>query len=642
MFAEVLFRLAKDVQTIDADVKELAAADEAIRRTEKMGLKVSKCEGFHSKLTVKIDAAVQRQMTKLDEKSVDLNGIIRTVMCMSSGAPTTHTFEEDSLLVSSYCSELKSFLLSDRTGQCPSITLPVEQAMSEPPCHVPSLEFVKKMCKFKERNDWPPTISGEVDYYRSNYHNQYFPYNGKICRAMFADKHVMFIGDSLVRAMYKDMVSLLRTGELCSPRDLRVTNEDCFQGDKQIDNLELEANRVFRQAREFQSNRHLVQYFFTNRAMREDLEKLCLMLEASDEKPDVVVVNSAIWDISRFPARHSTRRSEDLNKELFEEINVAEEYFNRIAMLCRRMRLLLPPTSTVVWLLMPPNGTPEINRGFCSYNKLTFDEIRTRLLDANVRAAQVVREAGFDVLDISFHMRHSSYQVFRIKDGVHWNVVATRFMNQLLLGHLACAWRIERVVQKKWKASITQKTYRETRSQIFKCALDFLKNMNKKKHINERTQQHVRVISLENFNRCNPMGMSATQFMESMRVLLMFYKYQQQHSDKSVSLAKAFGVGQLPPELSRYSQEDIVKIGKMIHEVTSTWRDRLPPTRMGHRHKRKLERRALLPTPSAPPGISFSRNEPHKSIAPAERRYQDHRPHSRKKPRYESYLPYSP
>uniref|UniRef100_A0A8R1EQ25 Uncharacterized protein n=1 Tax=Caenorhabditis japonica TaxID=281687 RepID=A0A8R1EQ25_CAEJA len=182
----------------------------------------------------------------------------------------------------------------------------------------------------------------------------------------------------------------------------------------QIDFLDLDANRVFRQAREFQSNRHLIQYFFTNRAMREDLEKTCLMMEATDEKPDVVVINSAIWDVSRYPARHGQRNASDATSELVEEINVAEEYYNRIAMFCRRMRVLLPPTSTVVWLLMPPSCASKSNRGFFSYNHLRFDEIRMRLLEVNVRAAQIVREAGFDVLDLSFHMRLSNYHVFRV------------------------------------------------------------------------------------------------------------------------------------------------------------------------------------------------------------------------------------
>lgn len=81
--------------------------------------------------------------------------------------------------------------------------------------------------------------------------------------------------------------------------------------------------------------------------MREDLEKTCMMIEATDERPDVVVINSAIWDVSRFPGRFTQSwHSRDMD-DLLEEINVVDEYFNRIAMFCRRMRVLLPPSSTV-------------------------------------------------------------------------------------------------------------------------------------------------------------------------------------------------------------------------------------------------------------------------------------------------------
>lgn len=63
---------------------------------------------------------------------------------------------------------------------------------------------------------------------------------------------------------------------------------------------------------------------------------------------------------------------------------------------------------------MPPPGTPETTNGFIALNQLTFNEIRVRLLEANARAAQIVREAGFDVLDLSFHFRLSNFQAFRM------------------------------------------------------------------------------------------------------------------------------------------------------------------------------------------------------------------------------------
>uniref|UniRef100_A0A1I7UZW5 SGNH_hydro domain-containing protein n=2 Tax=Caenorhabditis tropicalis TaxID=1561998 RepID=A0A1I7UZW5_9PELO len=294
--------------------------------------------------------------------------------------------------------------------------------------------------------------------------------------------------------MYKDMVALLQTGDLCTTMDLKISNEDSFLGDKHIDFLELEANRVFRQGREFQSNRHLVQYFFTNRGMREDLEKTCLLMEATDERPDVVIINSAIWDMSRYPPNLDFQLSKN-QTALAEEINVSAEYFNRVAMICRRLRVLLPPSSTVVWVIMPPSSTPETDKtGFLSLNRLTFDQIRMRLLEANVRVAQIVREAGFDVLDLSFHFRLSSFQVFRIKDGVHFNTIATRFMNQLVLGHLATAWDMEQSVLQKWPQKLIDITSSEKnqRTEFFTAALKALTDFNEEKFANETIHQELR------------------------------------------------------------------------------------------------------------------------------------------------------
>ncbi|EGT42174.1 hypothetical protein CAEBREN_13092 [Caenorhabditis brenneri] len=366
--------------------------------------------------------------------------------------------------------------------------------------------------------------------------------------------------------MYKDMLSLIQTGELCTVQDLRISNEDQFLGDKHIDFLELDSNRVFRQAREFQSNRHLIQYYFTNRAMREDLEKTCLMIEATDERPDVVIINSAIWDISRFPSRVNQEFSNIAVMQ--EELGVADEYFNRVAMFLRRMRVLLPPSSTVVWVIMPPSATPETyESGFIALNHLKFFEIRQRLLDANARVAQIVRESGFDVLDLSFHFRLSSYQVFRVLDA--------------------------------------------NKSEFFQAALDFLQDRNDQKHMNEEIQQSVRSMVLEDFRLPYPPGktngMTIEQLHQNLRVILMFMKYNELTAPTAQYHAKAFS--QLPVELSRFSQEDIDELGKIISETCAQWKGFVPSLRLAITNKRPMvEKTILLPTPPPstrlmPPGV---------------------------------------
>uniref|UniRef100_A0A1I7UZW7 SB domain-containing protein n=1 Tax=Caenorhabditis tropicalis TaxID=1561998 RepID=A0A1I7UZW7_9PELO len=126
---ERLIRLAQEIQKIDGDVKELMEAEKSIERAEKMGLTVSKIQGFHEKLRIKMDGAVQRKMGELDEKADELDAIVRSLLCQSTEAPTAQNFEEDTRLVADYCAELKTFLASTRTSTCPTIPFSVEKAI---------------------------------------------------------------------------------------------------------------------------------------------------------------------------------------------------------------------------------------------------------------------------------------------------------------------------------------------------------------------------------------------------------------------------------------------------------------------------------------------------------------------------------
>uniref|UniRef100_A0A8R1E6J3 Uncharacterized protein n=1 Tax=Caenorhabditis japonica TaxID=281687 RepID=A0A8R1E6J3_CAEJA len=68
-------------------------------------------------------------MEKLDEMGVELDESVNRVMDMCSETPTLHNFEQDVQQVVTYCSELKSYLESDRAGVCPIMLLSTEQAI---------------------------------------------------------------------------------------------------------------------------------------------------------------------------------------------------------------------------------------------------------------------------------------------------------------------------------------------------------------------------------------------------------------------------------------------------------------------------------------------------------------------------------
>ncbi|KAK6038037.1 hypothetical protein COOONC_24458, partial [Cooperia oncophora] len=133
----------------------------------------------------------------------------------------------------------------------------------------------------------------------------------------------------------------------------------------------------------------------------------------------------------------------NINRQAAVERAALEEFLERVSMLIRRLRLIMPPTTQVIWINMPwpvPSDTRSIlNR---VDNSDTKHLNRMMIVDANYRASQLFRAAGYDVLDIGFYMRNHALYAYRVKDGVHWDCIGTRIMTQLVIGHLARSWNI--------------------------------------------------------------------------------------------------------------------------------------------------------------------------------------------------------
>ncbi|KAK6026479.1 hypothetical protein OSTOST_07565 [Ostertagia ostertagi] len=269
-----------------------------------------------------------------------------------------------------------------------------------------------------------------------------FPYDTKFVRALLKDVHVMAIGDSLMRGIYKDLLVMLHGGELIDDSSLKAKTENQFFGDRQIDFLPLEKDRVFRQAREYHTNYFLIQYLFTTRIMKDDIDTALLELCSANEFPDVILINSCLWDMTRYSRAFDQDVPPHINRQAGVERAALEEFLERVSMLIRRLRLIMPPTTQVIWINMPwpiPSDMRSIlNR---VDNSDTRYLNRMMIVDANYRASQLFRAAGYDVLDINFYMRNQALYAYRVKDGCS-DCIGTRIMTQLVIGHLARSWNI--------------------------------------------------------------------------------------------------------------------------------------------------------------------------------------------------------
>ncbi|KAK7458952.1 hypothetical protein BaRGS_00039036 [Batillaria attramentaria] len=64
--------------------------------------------------------------------------------------------------------------------------------------------------------------------------------------------------------------------------------------------------------------------------------------------------------------------------------------------------------------------------------------LRLDVLEANLYAARLVRDHGYDVLDLHFYFR--GLLELRVQDGIHWCAYAHRRITNILLKHVSNAW----------------------------------------------------------------------------------------------------------------------------------------------------------------------------------------------------------
>nr|XP_012603987.1 PC-esterase domain-containing protein 1B-like [Microcebus murinus] len=245
-------------------------------------------------------------------------------------------------------------------------------------------------------------------------------------RQLLHNKFVVVMGDSIQRAVYKDLVLLLQKDCLLSSRQLKAKGELSFERDVLLEGGRwgrMHNGTHYREVRQFCAGHHLVRFYFLTRAYSQYVEDVLEELQAGEHTPDVVVLNSCLWDVSRYG--RDFRRS----------------YCGDLESLFGRLARVLPETCLLVWnTAMPVAET--VSGGFLPPERWpSRARLRQDVLEANFYSAAEAGRHGFDVLDLHFHFRHAGQH--RQRDGVHWDEWAHRHLSMLLLAHLADAWGVE-------------------------------------------------------------------------------------------------------------------------------------------------------------------------------------------------------
>uniref|UniRef100_A0A3Q4GDW0 Family with sequence similarity 113 n=1 Tax=Neolamprologus brichardi TaxID=32507 RepID=A0A3Q4GDW0_NEOBR len=236
------------------------------------------------------------------------------------------------------------------------------------------------------------------------------------------NKFIVVLGDSIQRAVYKDLVLLVQKEKYLSLRQLRSKGEMTFEQDCLVEGGclgQMHNGTEYKEVRQFQSAHHLVRFYFVTRIYSRYMKSI-LEDFRHGLKPDLVFVNSCVWDIS--------------------SCSWVDDYKENLHRFFDELREALPEETLVVWNLTMPLGE-RIKGGFLVPEiEHKAPQLRYDVIEANFYSGTLADAYGMDVLDLHFQFRFSLHH--RMKDGVHWNAVAHRKITSLLLQHAAEAWGV--------------------------------------------------------------------------------------------------------------------------------------------------------------------------------------------------------
>ncbi|XP_042535274.1 PC-esterase domain-containing protein 1B-like [Dipodomys spectabilis] len=255
-------------------------------------------------------------------------------------------------------------------------------------------------------------------------------------RQLLHNKFVVIMGDSIQRAVYKDLVLLLQKDCLLSPHQLQAKGEPSFERDTLLERGRWGGGGArprlpappgaprarYREVRQFRTGHHLVRFYFLTRAYSAYARRLLDRLRRGPPTPDLLILNSCLGDLFRY-GRHFRRR-----------------YPQDLESLFGHLQRTLPESCLLVWnTAMPVADT--ISGGFPPFVGFRCPpHLGEDVMEANFYSSTAAGRYGFDVLDLHFHFRRAAQH--RQPDGVHWDEVAHRHLSQLLLAHVADAWGV--------------------------------------------------------------------------------------------------------------------------------------------------------------------------------------------------------
>ncbi|XP_076029779.1 PC-esterase domain-containing protein 1A-like isoform X2 [Oratosquilla oratoria] len=239
-------------------------------------------------------------------------------------------------------------------------------------------------------------------------------------------KLIIFFGDSNMRSFYKDLIYLITKNNVAPPPTFRrranAGRYVSFHGDKVIDLSKNSTNgRDYYEVREYKENDIHIRFNFITRVYYERVIEELKKIETGEiPAPDIVVINSCLWDLTRWGALRESKYKEEM-AELFSHL-----------------KRLLPEDTLIIWTTTLPVASSKVKGGvFIKQIEFIKHSMRFVIMEANRLAQQMCIAFQVDLLDLHYHMRFQLHS--RTNDGLHWETHAIRHITNLLLTHIALA-----------------------------------------------------------------------------------------------------------------------------------------------------------------------------------------------------------
>ncbi|KAJ7327286.1 hypothetical protein JRQ81_017045 [Phrynocephalus forsythii] len=252
-------------------------------------------------------------------------------------------------------------------------------------------------------------------------------FTSKEVSQLLYNKFVVILGDSIQRSVYKDLVRLLQTDSLLTTSQMKAKGELHFHNDHLIEGGVLGGlhnGTHYREVRQYRTGHHLVRFYFLTRVYSSYLESILDDFQAGPP-PDVLILNSCVWDVSRYG------------------LGSMKEYRANLETTFNRLDAVLPCCCLVIWNMTMPLGR-KVSGGFLIPELQHLSKnLRKDIIEGNFYGATLAGFHLFDVVDLHYHFRHDLGN--RVKDGIHWNNLVHRRITNLLLAHIADAWGVPTV-----------------------------------------------------------------------------------------------------------------------------------------------------------------------------------------------------